>query len=173
MVFIIVFFISFIITIIFAQKNIKNNKKILAVYRFILEGISFTFFGQIFFGIITVFLCVNDNSSYYAQSIKCQGGVLYTIDSILGVISLIILLLMSFFFVSTFFVPNFLNNEINNALKKSNNCIDKSFFINKILITLLLYINQILALEWEIIIILLISTGIHLYIVFYYRSYEE
>ena len=170
----IIFFAIFSTIIILTGKfNIKENRKLLITFRTIIEGISFTFFGHLIFLIISIYLCIGKNA-YFEGNDKCKIGLWYKIDSILGIITIIILLIISFFSVSSFFIPSFVTYyKENDVLKKTNNAIDKSFIINKILIPLLFLVNQYLKYEWEIIIILLISTGIHLYNIFYYKSYEN
>ena len=118
---VILFSLTSVILIIIGKINIKTSRQLLIVFKIFLEGVSFTFFGHLIFLIFTIFVCENDNKSYFDANLECRSGLLYKIDSVLGIITLILLLGLSVFSISTLFIPNFVNNyEANDVLKKTN-----------------------------------------------------
>ena len=153
--------------------RIKNNKlNILwpiTILKFGLPFITFTFFGQSFLVLATIFDCRNGNS-FVSTTLKCKTGLWF---SIFGPMSGIALFLQSCIAIITsalYFKPIFYNC-ISDLLKKTNSFPDTIFIFTKISINILFISDKGIENEhWTILFFLILFTGINAYFNLYYQN---
>ena len=142
------------------------------ILKYCLPAISTTFFGQIFFLLISTFSCRN-GKSYMDENVPCRQGKLYEICIPLSVIALIFQIILSFLTVSMYYQPDFIS-EGNNLLKKRSSNPDIYFLFNKILVIIIFVFDKESKSEhWGILFILCSITGVNAYIIFYYQHFEN
>ena len=149
-------------------KNIFIN--ILKVF---IPLFSISFFGQIFNGLLSATKCEN-NFSFYDLNQKCNEGILFLIQEILSIISIICLLIIALFVSSIFYIPIIFKGK--KELRKISTIPEQILLLNKIIIIFLFYIEDYLnerkksINQWLIIFILVILTGINAYFSFIYKN---
>ena len=152
--------------------KIKNRKlNILwpiTILKFCLPFFSYTFFGQSFLLLCTIFNCYDGHLEDY--SINCVTG---TWNKILNVLTGIALFLQSFFAILTNFLyykPIFFNSD-SDLLKKTNSFPDTIFIFTKIGINLLFVLqkgkeNQ----QWLVLFFSILFSGANAYYYLYYQN---
>ena len=154
------------------KSKVSHYNLYISFLKFCIQIVCFTFFGQIFGLLSSIFICEN-NSSIIDESLKCRSGFWFYIDSILCSICLIFIVYYSFSSILLFYKPNFIMEE-NDTLKKTNSIPELILFANKIIFTITLYSTRYNAsYHWMILIILFISTLINASCLFYYNNYEN
>lgn len=150
------------------KKNIINNKIFLFIVKEVIPIISINFFGQVFNGLLSVSIC---------EKKFCFNNYLFYIEKILVLISIIFLILITSFVTSIYYIPIFFKG--NNNLKKVSSIPDQIFFVNKALIIIIFYIENILKKkndsinQWIILIIIVSITCINSYFSFLYKNLEN
>ena len=154
------------------KSKVSHYKLYISFLKICIQIVCFTFFGQIFGLLSSIFICEN-NSSIIDESLKCQSGFWFYFDSILCIICLIFIVYYSFSSILLFYKPNFIMEE-NDTLKKTNSIPELVLFANKIIFTIILYSTRYNAkFHWIILIILFLSTLINAISLFYYNNYEN
>lgn len=173
-----ILFFLFIFIIILSILYITDKSRVpyynlyISFLKICIQIVCFTFFGQIFGLLSSIFICEN-NSSIIDESLTCRSGFWFYIDSILSSICLIFILYYSFSSILVFYKPNFIMEE-NDTLKKTNSIPELVLFANKIIFTITLYSTRYNAnYHWIILIILFISTLVNVISLFYYNNYEN
>ena len=166
--------ILLIIIIIREKSKLRYYNFYISIFKTILPLICFTFFGQIFGLLISLFLCDSENNtSLIDKSLKCRSGHWFYIEGILTIICIIFLLLFSYITILIFYIPNFILDD-NESLKKSNSIPDLFLFINKIaFIILFAFFKTNESSHWLFIFFLLILTFANTWSVFYYNYFED
>ena len=150
------------------KKNIINNKIFVFIVKEVIPIISINFFGQVFNGLLSVSIC---------EKKFCFDNYLFYIEKILVLISIIFLILITSFVTSIYYIPIFFKG--NNNLKKVSSIPDQIFFVNKALIIIIFYIENILKKkndsinQWIILIIIVSITCINSYFSFLYKNLEN
>ena len=173
----ILFIFIFLLGLAFDLKK-KNfyNTLFSDVLKFIIPLLTIDFFGQIFNALLSANKCEN-HLVFYDLSQKCNEGILFYFQKILAIIAIICLCIMSMFVVSIYYVPIFTKG--NNCLKKTSSIPEQVFFINKIVIIFLFYIEDCLKEidrginDWLMIILLFLFSGINAYISVIYKNIEN
>lgn len=161
--FLCLFIISFNI-----KKSIINNEIFLFIMKILIPVISINFFVQVFNGLLSVTIC--EINFFF-------NNFLFYCEKILSVISVIFLILIAIFVTSIYYIPIFFKG--NNNLKKISSIPDQIFFVNKILIVIIFYMENILKdkndsiNQWYILIILVSITWINSYFSFLYKNLEN
>ena len=114
--FLFVFIIILTILCITDKSKISNYNLYISFLKICIQIICFTFFGQIFGLLSSMFICEN-NSSIIDESLKCRSGFWFHIDSILSSICLIFIVYYSFSSILLFYKPYFILKK-NDTLKK-------------------------------------------------------
>ena len=170
--FLFVFIIILTILCITDKSKVSNYNLYISFLKICIQIICFTFFGQIFGLLSSIFICEN-NSSIIDESLKCRSGFWFYIDSILSTICTIFILYYSFCSILLFYKPNFIMEE-NDTLKKTSSMPELILFANKIIFTITLYSTRYNAdYHWTILIILFSSTLVNAISLFYYNNYEN
>ena len=153
--------------------RIKNNKlNILwpvSILKFSLPFFSYTFFGQSFLLLSSIFHCIDDHS-FISSSLKCKSGTWF---KILGPITGIGIFLQSIIAIMTnilFFKPIFINIG-SDLLKKSNSFPDTIFIFIKIGMNLIVVIdNGNEDEQWIILFFAVLFSGTNAYYYLYYQN---
>ena len=160
---------ALLIIMAFRIKNKKlNTLWPITILKFCLPFFSYTFFGQSFLLLSTIFNCYNGHLEDY--SINCVTG---TWNKILNVLTGIALFLQSFLAILTNFLyykPIFFNSD-SDLLKKTNSFPDTIFIFTKIGINLLFILqqgeeNQ----QWLVLFFSILFSGVNAYYYLYYKN---
>ena len=153
--------IILLIIMIFRIKNKQLNILWpISILKFCLPFFSYTFFGQSFLLLCTIFDCV-DGFIYGSTSIKCPTGILYKIIKILTLISLIIHLIIAILTNFLYFKPFFFNSD-SDLLKKTNSLPDTIFIFTKIIINILFILPNVNESgQWVILFISILCSGVN------------
>ena len=174
----IVLLVLFIFIILLSILNVKDKTKIvhyniyISFFKLVLQLVCFTFFGQIFELLITVFICEN-NHSIIDNTLECRKGTWFYFDGILCIVCLIFLIYFSISSISIYYKPNFIIEE-NDVLKKTSSTPELVLFANKIIF--LIIVNapfKIYSKQWFSLIVLFSSTFTNAISLFYYNNYEN
>ena len=174
-------FICFILLINYANAIIMlimairiKNKKLnilwtISFLKFTIPFMSFTFFGQCFLSLSTIFTC-QEGHSYISSNLKCRSGIwFYLFGSFTGV-GLILQSIIALITSSLYFKPIFINSG-SDLLKKTNSFPDTIFIITRIAINLLFILDKGLESEhWAILFFLILFTGTNAYYNLYYQN---
>ena len=167
--------ITYMITILLFTMafRIKNNKLNILwpikILKFCLPFFSFTFFGQSFLLLSTIFDC-KDGYSYVSTTLKCRTGVWFSTYGPMAGIALFLqsgnaIITNSLYFKHIFFIND------SDLLKKTNSLPDTTFIITKIAINILFISDEGKESEhWKILFILILLTGINAYCSLYYQN---
>ena len=168
--FIILTLIIFIIAIIKLNNNNINSWQIY-ILQFIIPFISSSFFGQIFYTLLTVFSCDedNDNDSYFSSSYQCLKGLWFDIQAPLCIISIIILLFLSYITNLIFYNPMCLRAKN----KKIHSLTDVIFLFTKILMNILFLFFRNTKDIYPLLILSILFTGINYYCLSAYQGYSN
>ena len=170
--FLIVFIIVISVLYVRDKSKVSNYNLYISFLKFCIQIVCFTFFGQIFGLLSSIFICEN-NSSIIDESLKCRSGLWFYTDSIISSICLIFIVYYSFSSILLFYKPNFIMEE-NDTLKKTNAIPELVLFANKIIYTITLYSTRYNPdYHWTILITLFISTLLNVISIFYYNNYEN
>ena len=172
--FILVIFLSFLLFIVTIIKLYNNNLQTLwqiYILEFIIPFISSSFFGQIFYTLLTVFSCDKDNSnnSFFSSSYKCLEGLRFYIQAPLCIIAIIILLFLSYITNLIFYNPMCLRARN----KKIHSLTDVIFFVTKILMNIIFLFLKNQKDIYPLLILCNLFTGINFYYLIYYQGYSN
>jgi len=161
------------ILIIIMAYRIKNKKlNILwpvTILKFCLPILSFTFFGQIFLLLATIFDCRNGNT-FVSENIKCRTGKWFQIFGPLTGIALFFEVIIALMTNVLYFEPIFYNSK-SDILKKTNSLPDTIFAFTKISINILFISDKGKENEhWAVLFFLISFTGINAYYNLYYQN---
>ena len=163
----ILFLFFFFILIVFnLKRQYFYNKTFIGILRVIMPLFSIYFFGQIFNALLSVSKCKN-NFVFYNFNQECGEGLLFLLQNILSLISIFILLIITYVIISIYYIPIFAKG--NNIIKKISSIPEQIFFVCKIIIILLFYIEDRLKEKnkyinlYLMIVILVIVTGLNAY----------
>ena len=161
-----------IIIILKDKSKMKYYNYYLAILSRILPFLCFTFFGQIFGFLISIFKCDGD-ISIIDKSLKCRTGLLYYIDSVLCIICLCFFICISYMNILVFFKPDFILEE-SSVLKKSSSCNDVILFVNKIIFNILFdIITNTELFQWFILFVLFVFTFVNVACLFHFNNYKN
>ena len=170
----ILFLFALLLTISFyLRKEIYFKNIFINILKVFIPLFSISFFGQIFNGLLSATKCEN-NFSFYDLNQKCNEGILFLIQEILSIISIICLLIIALFVSSIFYIPIIFKGK--KELRKISPIPEQILFLNKIIIIILFYTEDYLSEtkksinQWLIIFILVILTGINAYFSFIYKN---
>ena len=157
----------------FRLKNGKYNILWpICILRYCLPVICFTFFGQFFLLLISVFICRN-GKTYYDDNIPCRQNSYFYFCASISIISIIIQFILSYITISMYFVPDFINRG-NDLLKKRTSTPELIFFLCKIIIIIIFIFDKENEKEhWGILFILCLVTGSNAYAVLFLQNYEN
>lgn len=165
---IILLFLSLFIIAFNIRKNIIYNEIFFLIMKAVIPVFSINFFVQIFSGLLSVTLCKKN---------FCFNNYLFYIEKVLSIISVIFLILITTFVTSIYYIPIFFKG--NNNLKKISSIPDQIFFVNKVLIVIIFYIETILKEknksinQWLMLIIIVSITWINSYFSFLYKNLDN
>ena len=132
--------IAIILTFIFAAVKINHSSDhqipmwLVSILTFLVPAISSSFFGQIFYALLTIFYCnYETNSSFYSKSEECLQGIWFNIESVLCIIAMILLFCMAYVTNNVFYIPMCLKGK-NKKIHSLNEVI---FLITKIILNIL------------------------------------
>ena len=153
--------------------RIKNNKLNILwpikILKFCLPFFSFTFFGQSFLLLSTIFDCKGGHS-YVSTNLKCRNGVWFSTFAPLAGVALFLQSGNAIITNSLYFKHIFFNNG-SDLLKKSNSLPDTTFILTKIIINLLFISDEGKENDqMKMLILLIILTGINAYCNLYYQN---
>ena len=135
-------FAIFSITLTFIFAAIKINRSsdhqipmwLVSILTFLVPAISSSFFGQIFYALLTIFYCnYETNSSFYSESEECLQGIWFNIESVLCIIAMIFLFCMAYVTNNVFYIPMCLKGK-NKKIHSLNEVI---FLITKVILNIL------------------------------------
>ena len=171
--FILIIILSLVFFIITTVKMYNNNLQSLwSIYilGFIFPFISSSFFGQIFYTLLTVFTC-EDNSdySYFSSSYKCLEGIWFYVQAPLSMISIIILFVISYITNLIFYNPMCLRAKN----RKIHSLTDVIFLFTKIVMNILFIFFRNVNDNYPLIILSIITSGINFYFLSIYQGYSN
>ena len=135
---IILFLFAFLIGIAFGLKERNFYQTIFFdILAFIIPLFSISFFGQILTALLSASKCTN-NFTYYDLNQKCNEGLVFFLEEILSIISIIFLFIISLFVVSIYYIPVLSKDNV--YLKKISSIPPQIFFVTKIVIIFLFYL---------------------------------
>ena len=165
--------IFFIITAIklYNDNNNHHHQSLWPIYilAFIIPFISSSFFGQIFNTLLTVFSCEDNNKSFFSPNYKCLKGIWFNIQAPLSIISIIILLLISYITNLICYNPMCLRAKN----KKLHSITDAIFLITKILMNILFVFFKNPKDNYVLLILCIIISGINFYYLSKYQGYSN
>ena len=128
----ILFLFVFLLIIAFNLRKKKYFKNIIInILKVFIPLFSISFFGQIFNGLLSATKCEN-NFSFYDLNQKCSEDILFLIQEILSIISIICLLIIALFVSSIFYIPIIFKGK--KELRKISTLPDQILLLNKIII---------------------------------------
>ena len=151
-----------------------KNKKLnilwpITILKFCLPILSFTFFGQIFLLLATIFDCRNGNT-FVSENIKCRTGTWFQIFGPLTGLALFFEVVIALMTNMLYFEPIFYNSN-SDSLKKTNTLPDTIFALTKISINILFISDKGKENEhWAVLFFLISFTGINAYYNLYYQN---
>ena len=171
--FILIIILSLVFFIITTVKMYNNNLQSLwSIYilGFIFPFISSSFFGQIFYTLLTVVTC-EDNSdySYFSSSYKCLEGIWFYVQAPLSMISIIILFVISYITNLIFYNPMCLRAKN----RKIHSLTDVIFLFTKIVMNILFIFFRNVNDNYPLIILSIITSGINFYFLSIYQGYSN
>ena len=171
--FILVIILSLILFII-AIIKFKNHNNIplwlIYILQFIIPFISSYFFCQIFYTLLTTFVCEeNSEKSFFSPSVKCFTGLWMNFQESLSIISIVILFIISYITNLIFYNPMCLR-AIN---KKINSLTDEIFFFTKIVMNILFIFFRDINDNYPLLLICIFFSGINSYCLSSYQGYSN
>ena len=144
-----------------------------SILRIALPIICKTFCGQIFVLLLSTFKCIHSDILYYAAVVECDTGTWYYFILILGCISLIIQIILSYVTISLYYHCDFVY-EAGDVLKKNNPIPDIVFLFNKIIIIITFMFDEGNTGEhWPILFALVAITGFNAYSNIFMQNYHN
>ena len=114
----------FFLLIALKIKTISFNNKFLTVLKVVIPLFSFSFFGQIFDGLLSTNRCIN-NCAFYDFNQKCENNILFLFEYTISVIAIIFLCIISLFVVSIYYIPIFIKGK--SVIKKISSIPEQIF----------------------------------------------
>ena len=143
----------------------------ISILRYSLPVICKTFCGQILVLLLSTFKCIHSNNLYYAAEASCDIGGWYYITLVIGCISIILQLFLSYITISLYYHADFIC-ESSDVLKKNNPIPDLIFFVNKIVIIITFMFDEGKTGEhWPILFAMVILTGFNAYANIFWQNY--
>jgi hypothetical protein len=140
----IIVILSEVIMLIIMSVRIRNRQLNILwpiyILKFCLPFVSFTFFGQCFIALFSVFDC-DGEYSYISTSLKCHSGVWFSILAPINVIILFFHCFIALITTSLYFKSIFINSN-SDILKKTDSLPDNVFLITKIALNLLFLLDK-------------------------------
>ena len=166
--------LSTILFVIAAIKLNHNNKQIsklvISILTFVIPMISTTFFGQIFYTLLSIFDCnYVTNSSFFSESEECLQGMWFNIESIFCIIAMICLFCIAYVTNSIFYIPMCLKG----SNKKIHSLNDVIFLFTKIIINILFSCFRNNSDTYIILILCNLVTWFHFYFISVYQGYSN
>ena len=144
----------------------------ICILKYCLPIICFTFFGQLFLLLLSIFICRNDKT-YYDDKIPCRKNRFFYLSAPTSILGIIIQLILSYITISMYFVPDFINRG-SDLLKKRTSMPELFFLFCKIFIIVIFIFDKESEKEhWGILFILCLVTGINAYAVLFLQNYEN
>ena len=171
-IFIIFFSQAFFIIISIKLKNNHNNISLWPIYilQFIIPFISSNFFSQIFYTLLSIFYCDEKNNNFFfIPSYKCLNGKWFNIQASLCIISIVILLFISYITNSIFYNPMCLRAQN----KKIHPLPDKIFLFTKIILNISFLLLKNKKDNFPLLIVSILITGINSYYLYKYQGYHN
>ena len=139
--------------------------------QFIIPFISSSFFTQFFYTFLTIFYCDDNNSknSYFSSSYKCLSGIWFYIQVPLCLISIILLLFISYITNLIFYNPMCLRAKN----KKIHSSTDVIFLFTKIIMNILFLFFKDTKDCYPLLILCIIFTSINAYCLIKYQGYSN
>ena len=139
------------------------------ILKFCLPFVSFTFFGQCFIALFSVFDC-DGEYSFVSTSFKCHSGLWFTILAPINGIILFFLCIIALITNSLYFKSVFSNCN-SDILKKTNSLPDNVFLITKIELNLLFLLDKNNENnQWIILFFAILFTSTNAYYTLYYQN---
>ena len=143
----------------------------ISILRYSLPVICKTFCGQILVLLLSTFKCIHSNNLYYAAEASCDIGGWYYITLVIGCISIILQLFLSYITISLYYHADFIC-ESSDVLKKNNPIPDLIFFVNKIVIIITFMFDEGKTGEhWPILFAMVVLTGFNAYANIFWQNY--
>ena len=163
--------ILFIISAVKLNHNYKQIPKfVISILTFAIPMISTTFFGQIFYTLLTIFDCnYETNSSFYSESEECLQGIWFNIESIFVIIAMICLFCIAYVTNSVFYIPMCLKGRN----KKIHSINDVIFLFTKIIINILFSFFKNNSDAYILLILCNLVTFFHYYFLSIYQGYSN
>ena len=144
----------------------------ICILKYCLPIICFTFFGQFFLLLISIFICRNDKT-YYDDQIPCRKNKYFYLCAPSSIIGIIIQFILSYITISMHFIPDFINRG-NDLLKKRTSMPEIILLFCKIIIIIIFIFDKESEEEhWGILFILCLITGANAYAVLFLQNYEN
>ena len=145
----------------------------ISILRIALPIICKTFCGQIFVLLFSTFKCIHSNKLYYGAEADCGTGSWHYITLVIGCISIILQIILSYITVSLYYHCDFVY-EAGDVLKKNNPIPDIIFLFNKIIIIITFMFDEGKTGEhWPILFALIIVTGFNAYSNIFMQNYAN
>ena len=171
-------FVIILTTLVFIFAAVKVNRSsdhlipkwLLSFLTFIVPAISSSFFGQIFYSLLTIFYCnYETNSSFYDKSEKCLQGIWFNIESVLSIIAIIFLFCLAYVTNNVFYIPMCLKGKN----KKIHSLNDVIFLFTKIILNILFTCFKNNSDEYVFLILCNFTCWINYYCVSIYQGYSN
>ena len=144
----------------------------ICILKYCLPIICFTFFGQFFLLLISIFICKSDKT-YYDDRVPCRRYKYFYLCAPTSIIGIIIQIILSYITISMYFIPDFINRG-NDLLKKRTSTPELIFLFCKIIIIIIFTFDKESENEhWGILFILCLITGINAYAALFLQNYEN
>ena len=151
------------------HKNKKEIKWPILILRYFLPFCSISFYGQIFLFLASIFIC-QDGHSYVSMKLKCRKGEQFIIHSLIAGFAMVFLIIIAFLTNALYYKALFIKSN-SDVLKKTNSISDISLFFTKTIINISFIIDkQNESANWEIIIFLMIISGINVYFNYLFKN---
>ena len=168
----IIFFLILVVLLIVMAFRIKNNLlNILwpiSILKFCLPFLSYTFFGQYFIILSSIYKC-NGEYSYISTSLKCKSGIWFAVlGPIIGVI-LFLHCLIALITNNLYFKRIFIKSK-SDILQKTDSFPDNVFIITKIALNLLFILFKKNNDQWVILFFSILFTSLNAFYTLRYQN---
>ena len=174
-IYVVILLVIFILFLLMCFKLKGGKLEILwpiYILKYCLPIICYTFFGQLFLLLISVFEC-KDGKMYYDENIACKSGKWFYYSAPISIIAMIIQIILSYLTISTYYEADFVV-EGNDLLKKRSSKPDIIFLLCKIIIIIIFVFDKQKEYEhWGILFTLCLITGFNAYCNLYLQNYDN
>ena len=152
------------------NSNHQIPKWIITILTNAIPLISKSFFGQIFYSLLTIFYCDSEtNSSFYDESQQCLEGLWFKIQTIFCIISIVILFFIAYVTNCVFYIPMCLKGKN----KKIHSLNDVILLLTKIILYILFIALRNEKDTYAILIVCNLVSGFNFYSLSYYQGYSN